>query len=208
MAVGKIVPVDEAARSLVVREKPAVRLQRIDSPNVAHSLAGPGNAATAEQLAAPAEALLLDPPEIDYLIPEPIDDADDLPAAAVDGRLTVGAIRRAVVRGRDVLDQFLVDPAFQTMLDVLYALPPGERRAFVRDQLVDEFERGLKGVTLPENVRLRAGLAHVAVLFTLTYELPEVLHMPWHNVTVSFGTERPERPAERLRLGWQGSAAE
>ncbi len=126
---------------------------------------------------------------VDYLVPEPDEDdaqAGDAPSA----RSMVGHIRAAVQAAEATLADFVATPAFQAALAELYALPIADRAGFVRDELIDDFALLPRGIRLPEGVEFRQARRGQPMLFSLVCHLPEALHVPWQNVTVSFGYER------------------
>jgi len=126
---------------------------------------------------------------IDYLVPEP--DEDSAPTAdAPPVQSTIGHIRAAQQAAETTLTEFIATPAFQLALAELYALPMAERAAFVRDELVDDFARLPRAIRLPEGVEFRQARRGQPMLFSLVCHLPEALHVPWQNVTVSFGHDR------------------
>ena len=68
------------------------------------------------------------------------------------GKATPELIQKMICAGIEEIGDFVVRPEFQSPLAELYALPHGARPRFVQDVVIDDDQRLLRGIQVPEGM--------------------------------------------------------
>jgi len=95
-------------------------------------------------------------------------------------------IQATICAGLDYIGEFVLRAEFQSLLNELYARPHGGRLAFVRDVILDDEQRAVRGIVTPDDLIIqRSTFADGRpTLFCVSKILP--LAYPWHRVTMTF----------------------
>lgn len=105
------------------------------------------------------------------------------PKLAADiGDTTAIAVKAALA---DV-ERFVESPPFRVILDELWSIPPHRRPAFVASVILDQEERALRGVRVPDDLIVQRSTFSDGrpTLFCVTKLLPA--HLQWKKVTVTY----------------------
>lgn len=111
------------------------------------------------------------------------------------GKATPELIQKMICAGIEEIGDFVVRPEFQSLLAELYALPHGARLRFVQDVVIDDDQRLLRGIQVPEGMVIqRSTFADGRpTLFCVSKVLP--LAHPWHRVTITFDSSLEDSSA-------------
>ncbi len=104
-------------------------------------------------------------------------------------KLTPDEIQKLIQNGIEEIGDFIIKPAFLTLLNELYSLPSNERFNFVVSEILNKNKVKQRNIIVPNNMKIQR--SHFdddrPTLFCVTKYIDSAY--PWHKVTITFDNE-------------------